>query len=107
MAIHLETAWDILEHLGDVLAHLALRAVASRRGARWGLVENRCARQMLREVAARLLVFCPRRLAFGLIWRGRCGRCRGFRLRFSCGLRRLELFELQLELCDLALDALR
>src|SRR5262249_923973 len=63
---------------------------------------------MLRELATRLLAFCGRRLVrCDRIWRGRCGRRCGLSLRFGFGFGGLALFELQLELCNLALDALR
>src|SRR5215475_9662315 len=63
---------------------------------------------MLRELAARLLAFCGRRLVrCDRIWRGRCGRRCGLSLRFGFAFGCLNLFELPLELCNLALVALR
>src|SRR5262245_40632270 len=103
--LYLEAAGDVLENLGDVLAHLAHRAVAVGRGARLrGLVEERCARQMRGEIPARL--FCSLPTPAGLrpalsqgVWLGR-----GLALGFGLGLGGLEFLKLQLELLDLAPD---
>src|SRR5262245_15093098 len=103
-----EVAGDILEDLGAIFAHCTQRAVTPRCGARvWIWVNDRCARQMLGELAARLFAFCLRRLAWGLIRLRRWGWCRGLGLGFGLGFGGLELLELQLELLDLALDAFR
>src|SRR5262249_21383998 len=59
---------------------------------------------MLRQLAARFLAFCLSGLACGRFW---CGWCRGLGLGFGLGFDGLELLELQLELRDLALNALR
>src|SRR4030095_15231722 len=57
------------------------------RGTRLGLVDDRCARQFLRELAARLLGFCRRWLVCGRI--GRClygwGGARGFLVLAGAG----------------------
>src|SRR5262249_42581086 len=96
---HLEAAGGILEHLGDVRAHLAQSAVATWRGTRLRLVHDRCARQFFRKLAARLLAFFWR-----FIGRCQCSWGCGLCLGFGFGLGSLELFKPQFELHDLTLD---
>ncbi len=96
MADHLEAAGDVIEDFGDVLAHFAHAPAASRAGAGW-LVDDLPARQRLGQLAARLL---RRGLFLSSLCRLRCCRwlSRGLRL----GLCRLDLFELEFELFQLA-----
>ena len=99
MAHHLEAAGRVLQDLGHVLADLAQTlATAARASAGGRLVLLLAAWQMLGQLAARLLL-------------GRCGRRWIIRLRGLGHVRarrcRLDLLELQLQLFNLALDALR
>jgi hypothetical protein len=97
MAHHLEAAGHVLQDLGHVLADLARTlGTAARASTGGGLVPLLAAWQVLGQLAARLLL-------------ERCGRRRIIRLRglghvSAC---RLDLLESQLQLFDLALDALR
>ena len=100
MTHHLEAAGDVLEDLGHILTHLAQPIAAA--GATCGrcrLVRRRRARQMLRQLATALLL-----ASFGrLLIRYRLRRGGGRVLSLVA----LQLLELQLQLLDLALDALR
>lgn len=97
----LEPARYILQHLGHILAHPAqLLGPTAWAGAGRRLVRLGDARQMLGELSARLGNGHGRHIGCGRVWRHRhVGR--GVRRR------RLDLLELQLELCDLTRDALR
>jgi hypothetical protein len=99
MPDHLEAAGDVIQNLGDILAHFAQSAAAHRAGAT-RFVHDLPARQRLGQLAALLL----RR---SLFWRRvlRHGRSHlGGSLCF--GLRRLKLFEFELELLQFAARAL-
>lgn len=97
MAHNLEAAGHVLQHLAHVLANLAQTlgtAAMAHAGSR--LVSLLPAWQMLGQLAARLLLTRFERCRRGLreFGQARDRRCR------------LDLLELQLQLLDLALDAL-
>jgi hypothetical protein len=99
MPDHLEMAGDVIQDLGDVLAHFAQRAAAHAADAA-RFVHDLSARQRLGQLAAPLLCrgLFPRRLF-------RQGRSHlGRSLRF--GFRRFKFFEFELELLKLAAHAL-
>jgi hypothetical protein len=89
----LEAGPHVLQHLGDILAQLAQPAAAVGAGGVIGQMGVNLARKMLRQRAAKRL-------------RGNWPFPRRSRSLLFDGLGRVELFELQLKLLDLAKDLL-
>lgn len=94
MTDYLEAGWQVLEHLGDVFAQLLQSAATGRATVFSGKVGMHFARQMVGQRPP-----LPRN---GSTLSGRLG----LRFRRSLNLIGFQLFELELQLLDLALDLL-
>lgn len=96
MADDLEAGWQVLQHLGDILAQRLQHAAAGGTVLLGGMMGMDFTRQMLGQWPA-------------LVRHGSAIRDRISALRCGCGLGvvRFELFQLQFQLLDLTLDLLR